>query len=83
MTKWYYARTPVGKNRPSIYKFDTQQEAEDNQTLIAANFPSDGYGPAFSAADGYLDTLPQVVMIVSWGQGDVEVWTDGKTYPIS
>lgn len=82
--KWYYKHHPSGAVRPHFMgPYDTEELAQGLSDASVAGGASGTWGDPFQAADGYLDTLPVVIALVSLGGEEREVWSDGYQSPVA
>jgi hypothetical protein len=80
---WWYKET-LEDGRPVLHgPFVTEAQAQNDAAQRATEHPARVYYAAYEADGGEPDRFPRPVAHRLAGDGYVEVWNDGNTYPLT
>jgi len=77
----YFNWKRTGEHAPGVLgPFEDAPGAQASRDVVAAENPGDEVGDVYEANPGaVLDAIPRVVALVTTGEGESKVWSDGFT----
>jgi hypothetical protein len=80
---WWYKETKEDGRPALIGPNDTESEAQADAAQRAIDYPNRTYDSPYEADDGEPERFPRPRANVLSGDGYVEAWDDGNSYPLT